>query len=153
MKLIRKKIILQIGPVLVQPQNERNFVDDLNQVIKGLIISTKEKKLLNFSSKWNQELNSHPQLLIDVEYEFIIDSPNILQPDLNLLISEPNLQSFLKRWPIQKYVIETRILTETNKPKSSEKLSLSWLSSSVNLQILGFIIAVIIVILILLSRS
>ncbi|MFK0732556.1 MAG: hypothetical protein ACIWVG_15605 [Gloeotrichia echinulata HAB0833] len=153
MKLIRKKIILQIGPVLVQPQNERNFVDDLNRVITELNKSYKEKKLLNFSSKWNQELNSHQQLLIDVEYEFIIDSPNIPQPDLNLLISEPNLQSFLKRWQIQKYVIETRILTETNKPKSSEKLSLSWLSSSVSLQILGFIIAVIIVILILLSRS
>jgi hypothetical protein len=153
MKLMRKKIILQIGPVLVQPQNERNFVDDLNRVITELNKSYKEKKLLNFSSKWNQELNSHQQLLIDVEYEFIIDSPNIPQPDLNLLISEPNLQSFLKRWQIQKYVIETRILTETNKPKSSEKLSLSWLSSSVSLQILGFIIAVIIVILILLSRS
>ncbi|XZF62076.1 MAG: hypothetical protein ACSI46_24280 [Gloeotrichia echinulata DVL01] len=150
---MRKKIILQIGPVLVQPQNERNFVDDLNRVITELNKSYKEKKLLNFSSKWNQELNSHQQLLIDVEYEFIIDSPNIPQPDLNLLISEPNLQSFLKRWQIQKYVIETRILTETNKPKSSEKLSLSWLSSSVSLQILGFIIAVIIVILILLSRS
>ncbi|WYL95246.1 MAG: hypothetical protein HEQ35_16655 [Gloeotrichia echinulata IR180] len=153
---MRKKIILQIGPVLVQPQNERNFVDELNQVIKGLIISTKEKKLLNFSSKWNQELNSHPQLLIDVlidvEYEFIIDSSNIPQPDLNLLISEPNLQQFLKHWQIQKYVIETRILTETNKPNSPRKLSLSWLSSSQNLTLLAFVIAVIIVFIILILR-